>query len=852
MSPCLGLVLALAPFGQDPADGSVGSVAPVDAGELRLVFGNLRFEEIEGAEPFRLVHHVPVRDAPAQRVQVEALFAPWLAGLGAHLDEHLWPALGGPATEGFAVVVASHSGSFRSVQRTLTVTIPGGARCVWHPRLDALVTYHDARERTAPTTARRTLLRDAALHLLLERCADPEPVGLWALEGLAGAIAEHAPGDGPGDLGGGAVPAGALRTLSKTLQDETRSEAYLLPLAQLADTAGAESRHLALSRTALEAGRAPPEEDGADRLVLAQAELWVHYLAFRPRAAHREGLLRYVRGVLGGSGNATALRQALEVELQGLDEPFREWAAALAKTHAEGPEGEPERPIAETVLPPASPLPPIATEPEPPPVPPPGPRAWPLEGARHPALILPANDLDAQLASALVRAAEGELDAALEFLARVQEQAEAPDAVRLADERARIEAFRELRDGFLARLTGTPTRLRLVEPGGLLVTTVESLEAGVAHLGRNRSDRDSVAVDSIGAADLLASLGRNADRDAPPWLVAYLRLLAGEEERERDLEGDGEGITALRERGEDLRRLLGEGALHRELALLATEPLPEEAGALRALLDRTGELVTVLWKEDEHGPARSALRALAREGVEALYELRGPRLALRGDLELLDGDRVRLRYDFVDPAQVEDFLDARGLVPFHLRFQPADPAPVCLVDGGALLLRGVVTRRLRLGVRQPTVRYELQFTNSGTEKLGQFFFLVTGLDAEGKRYARALNGLDLLWIGPGEVKEDRSEDRATVVDAPVELKLTHHEDGGLSLAGDGRTAHVEGAVLEGTAIALQVFASYPIRLRSFEVEGIVTEADWTRLRAEWIVDELARLGHTAAPRAEDE
>ncbi len=804
------------------------------------ILARLKLEEIAGAGAFRLYHALPPRDPAAQRVQVEALFAPWLEALGKHFEGELWPTLGVAGPSGLSVVVTARESIFRSLVATRATRIPRWERCAWHPKSEALITFHEARKRTPPTPVRRNLLRHAALRLLLTGSqAGEEPVGLWALEGLAAVVAEHQPGQTPDVLGAGGVPTFGVEFLTEPLTDEQLRRAYLLPIAELASTAGSESRHLALSRTNLAAGVPACEEDVASVCVRAQGELLVHYLAFRPGAEHREGLMRYVAEVLAGRGGAEDLEQALGVDPSSLDVPFRKWAVALARERAQRAKPTPEKPIAEQAGSGAQGDPGPAADPTR--DLPEGPRAWPLEGARHPALLPVARDLESQLASALARAVEGELDAAIAFLEATEKEVAPEDAQRLAVERARLVALRDLRSEFLASLPGTRGRLRLVEGEEKLVSPVESIDGGVILLGRNRWGGVSVAVDSIGAADLRASLGRKADDFAPAWLVAYVELLAGDPEWQRTLTGSGAEVAALRDQGPALGDLLPAARRLRELATLAIEPLPKRSEELRALLERAAALAPTL-PEGGAGGARPALRGLAWEAARALFEQYGIQLAMKGEVEHLGGGKIRLTYDFDDPDQLKDFVD--------------DPEPAYWLYGkstvegpgryevreGALKFTGSRGLRLTLPVAQPTVRYSVQFTDPLQLDLEQFFYLVIGIDDETGYHACAFNCNDLVVYDPQGVRESAREDRGVTVHKPVRLVLQHLEDGSVSMQEGDAELRFEGCQELGRGIGIRFRGEFPVQLLDLQVEGTVTDEDWAAAGERWVAAELKRLG----------
>ncbi len=831
---CLLLAAPLVPL-QDDVDSVLLRLQP------NIALRRLNLEVIEGAGPFQLYHEVPADGADVQRIQVETIYAPWLRALGARLAEDVWSAVGVEGPLGTTVVVTRRASGFRSMQSTMVKRVPAWERSAWLSDVETLVTYHDQNKRDLPTVERYSLLRLATLRLLLARStAGENPVGYWAVEGLAGAFVQNGVGDRPEVLGQARVPRTALDYLGKILSSESQRRGLLLPLSSLLELTDAKSRHLAVSRLALEAGLSAPNEEASDHLVRMHSELWVHYLAIDAKAKHRSDFLAYVRRVLGGVGDTAAFEATLGVAPASLEAGFRKWAQGRARALKEakaravveaavrGEETGEDQKAAEEALLTSDP---IAA----------GPRAWPLEGARHPNLIAPSLDLDGHLASVIALASEGKLEAALVFMDSLASTTSEQEDSRLATEHARVESMLALRSKFLASLPGTPKRLRLVEGDTTVPCTVKEMKDGVLKLGSNRAGLAAVEVDSVGAADLLASLGSKGLKQQPPWLVSYMQLLAGEAFWSKELGADSPEAKELIEQGARLAALRPQAQMRRDLARLAHAPLPERPEEMREGLDLAGALASELGPREDLESVHDGLVGLGTELADALFDYQGIRLALAVEPERMAGDRVRLVYEFDDPAQLVDFPTNSHTHPWIPAF-PLDADSLCLVKDGTMRLRGLVSRRFRLPLELAKVTYTVRLTDPMEEVLGQSFQVLLCLDAEQPWYALAVNAHDLFIVGPVETLSQIAEIRSTIVHRPFTMTLQRHDNGDVTLEGEGRSARIDGRQLTGTDVAFQIYSNHIILVERIELEGGVSEAARAKMKATWISEELARLG----------
>jgi hypothetical protein len=207
----------------------------------------------------------------------------------------------------------------------------------------------------------------------------------------------------------------------------------------------------------------------------------------------------------------------------------------------------------------------------------------------------------------------------------------------------------------------------------------------------------------------------------------------------------------------------------------------------------------------------------------------------------VQGGRVRLIYEFDDPAQLADFpVDTQA--PAWVTHVDLDADPLCSVEGGAMQLRGSVTRRFRLPLEWGKITYTVKFTDVDTEFLGQAFYILMCLDAQEPTYVRTLNAHDLHVVSSQEMVEDLAKNRHTTVHRPIIMTAQRHQSGDVTFEGEGRSARLDGRQLTGADVAIQAFSNHIIRVERIELEGQVSEAGRAKMKATWISEELERLG----------
>lgn len=823
------LAVAAASLGQDaPAADAIARA------RRHRNLARLTLHEVADTEPFHVVAEVEGLGDAAQLAQVGALYGGWLPRLARLLDQEVWRPLGLSPTPAVDVaVVARHSRFFGTLQ-TLRQRREDWLGVAWFDDPGILITYHDPRFPRAPGHEREPVLRAVAERALLSRCAaGPEPPGLWALQGLAGALASHDATRGVDEQGAPGPPDQALAILERHLLSAKRRGAFVLPLATLAETGGAEARHVLLSTRAVEGDARPPEDEvEADWTVRAQAELWAHYLAFGPGSDAKAGFVRYLGEVLAGRGSAQALAAALGRPLESFDAPFLEWVAKVdrarraARRDKEGAVAGGAGERAER---------------------PPGPSAWKVEDARYPDLLPAAATEQAQVACALGCAAAGELDRALAFLDAVIAAGGGKDAAApVAAERERLLALRQAREKLVSALVAGERRLRVVRDGEKVSAPVEGLRDGHLALGRNSASLRFVALEELCAADLLATCGPRLEDYAPPWVEAYLALLCGDPDWRRGLDAASDAGAALARDGAELLASLEEGRLRQELAELAFAELPGGAAELEALLARVGELALATNVYQPLAEARGGLRLLARDAAGELFDVLGLRGTLAGRVEHLGAGRTRLTYELDDEGELADFEADSKILPWIWRSYPegAQVPPFHAIDGGALVMQGQVALRHLVGFGDPVVRYEMAYAEPQGGQLSQYLHVVL-LHGDGN-CAYALNYYALYVALDGEVRRDPPSSGGTwkaLPGVPYSATVRRTADGHVVLQGEGgEERRVPASELSGRDFALHAASDHPLRVERLEIEATIDDDDLRGYRERWVGRRVEALG----------
>ncbi len=819
-------------------------------------FSKVGWEIVDAPAPFALVVQRPSKDDPAHAQRIADLYKPWLAALAKVFDARVAEpakAKPNPAYGAVALAVLATPGDFQTAVRYLDEDVSSVTGGVHDASLRLEVGHDDPFAGSKSARGRvKPLVTAAAVGLLqCHHAVDGVPGSVLLTTGLPQYLFE-ALGDGTTTVDAPRPRADSLLNALDVLSDPRKQVEYAIRLPELLALVDDMGLGGLADRQARKAGGAALSDRRAFWVSFdQQCALWTHFLLDAESGAHSARWIRYVQEVLAGKSAPDAAKVAFEgADMVAIERAFWTWVGATTKTYFPAsvvPASAVEDLLAVPMAPAASgPVAPAATAAT-------AAKPAPPEPPLDPKLLgVAADDLDSRIGTALVRAREGDLDGAL---ASLRELAAAkpidPFAGRIARESARLAAVVALRDGWLAALAAKNGRLEIETGGKKVNAPVQRVENGAVVLAPNKSGVTSIPLASLRLADLLRGTEKKEfQAGSEPWVRGYLASMAGDAKAEKLLKGDSPELRDLRE---DARVWMGEtvraGGVARVLDAVAAKPLPKsrsegEAGieSVRTLLADDDLPLVVLRRGLLARYARASLVAAA-SGMEAAEFLRG-RLTPAAD------GGVALVYDFVQPAEVEDFTKHTGyLAELRKKYTPVSiseaDANVRVVDGRAVFL-GPASWRLPVGFQAPfQVRYTFRFVKVEGEMTAPPSFDLLLCDDGKEGFVRATE-FGWIWAvdrATGRTAEASPANNISYFDGvDYEVEVVH--DGArvtTRFAGEDRASCNVGS-MRGGAIVMFVHTDQPVSVERLEVSGRVDTASLEQARRGWIDRRMAELG----------
>jgi len=819
----LALALQLLPAQDAPVDGPA---VPVDELDRELArhgyFSKIEYHRVDDYAPFTLIVQRPPKEPDTYRDYVASEYGPWAQ----YLEQLFRHELAGPLQlerradyTGYAVAVLASRGDYINycpfLKGPVGTHIGSGH---YDEKLKMVVTYRDTFQ-SAGNWKRFPMLRDI-VHALLDAyrpAAGERAQEVWFTEGLSSYLAFHLRNK-TDDLASHHPHRVALESLGNTLADPAAS-ADLRSLRELIEARGLKGIDWITVQRKGGAAPTDAERQRGYELFEWQATMWAHFLhhgAPERRAAARE----YLELVLSNQGGVDAFLATFG--LADLAEIEREFHAYVVRLYGEtfG------RPLAAGAA-----LAAIG-----------GAGDAPGAGAGPTRDSTLARGLDAPrlvLARALWDAGQGALEEAQRSLAELEAASPEGTGERARREQARIAALRAARDARLDDLRRQGGKLRLTPGEKRLGVKVEGVEDGKLVLAPNASGRLEVPLAEVPVSELVSG-------DAT-WLRGYALLLEGDARWSRFVRGEFTEREALERDAADVPELLRAGEACATLERLSMAPLPSGSfdaeralGHVRRLLADAGDLDLVRERRD-------ALARYAEHCLRLAFAVRGARDLVHGELEELEGGRVRIRYDFDSPEQGLDFVELTDLWKSQREVSWKVPlteeeAAFQVLDGELVGL-GPVCSRHALPFRAPlVVRYGLVYHEPTAE--GQFGIFQMGICVEGENAVCAMNrgGLFVRDDPSGIYEYHAGEAGIHEADATYPMELRH--DGAKVGFWNGRELVREQAIGQRGSGWLVVWAhtAYEIGLESLEIEGEVDTVAGSELRDAWVAGQLPELG----------
>jgi hypothetical protein len=469
--------------------------------------------------------------------------------------------------------------------------------------------------------------------------------------------------------------------------------------------------------------------------------------------------------------------------------------------------------------------------------------ATPLADPRL-ALVVADPAPDVALGMALWDARAGRTAAALERVAALRAAAQGYFAARQEREAARLEAWRALRDAYLAQLVSSGGKLVLPDGDKKARVGVERREGGVLHLAPNKPGWKTLAVEELPPGDLAQQMDRDADGLAPSWVRLYGYALAGTERWSKLLKDDAPEAAALRaDANADFARLLNAGRCAEELARLSAAPAPADVAQADLLLARIDALRKEGAALDFVADRKLPLRALAASAHRVRFDAAGLSGALKGKVQDLGGGRIKVEYSFESPAEAEDFVPAGDYLRDHRgRLPPVQDGlrNAFWQEEGALHAEGLAGVRYVLPLAAPmSVEYDLSIEVPMEGDKAPPFLFVGICDDGAERFAWSSNFGDVeVWNHGQTVHSERQTSTFVRLGRGTVEKLVH--DGArVSLMRDKQEVAALDCPHRRGDVFLWAHSGLGISVRRLTLEGTVDDEGRAALRERWVEKALA-------------
>jgi hypothetical protein len=419
---------------------------------------------------------------------------------------------------------------------------------------------------------------------------------------------------------------------------------------------------------------------------------------------------------------------------------------------------------------------------------------------------------------ALRRGAASEGRARLErVLASGLEQEE---RARLERERARLAAWIQARDEFLARRCEERKEVEIQDGKHKLKAKVsrDPTSGFVLEAGGLRWSEETLEP---------LQIAQQMETERAGWVRFYPYVVGGDERWKKLLREPSSEAEALRADAAGYAELLRNGALLEWLDAQARQAAPTTLTGAEAWLEALAEGGSGFADLVLYERKLSALRGLARGVAETAFELAKPWTHLHARAEELEESRVRLTYEFTDPSELEDF----ETLDYPKGYEP-DPmsAGRWRVEEGRLQGSGRACLRTLFDFEAPlSVRYTLALDEPSDR-----CWLNLGICDDGQgQFAWAMNFHHLEVWAPGARKLAAGRNKVYYENQFYEQEL-RHDGKHVTLASNGTEQQKLACAARSGAVFLFMSVYSNVRLERLVIEGRFGARPLTRVRERWV------------------
>ncbi len=804
---------------------------------------------IERPEPgFVMVVQRPAKEEPGYNARLAAFYMPFVKRMAANFDQLVAQPAGLARREDqpvTAFAVLASKGDLVNYLRFVSDPSGYASGTAYDYQLQLAVTYEQPFAGTSLVAQRSNLLYELAKELQHAHLSVPgnRPGSIWMYEGLAFLLATH-DGTTPDSLDKHSMRPEVSAWMVDLLGKEPERELLLLPIDELAQLRSWEEYAAGVAARVKSAAVDEPDDDDVGGAYYAQCELWAHFLCDGAQSAYRKPWAEFQKAAFHGKGDAEDLRRAFAgSDLRLLSREFLGWVCdEFERTHP-GKKAD-RKPIAALFSAAAAPgSAPGAPAAAPAPL---------VDPAFSPQMIAPeADDAEAQFALALSEARSGNLAGAQGTLRALAALAKTPPwPERIAREATRVEELAKLRDGYLAYLKSSGSKLSFKRNGKDVLAPIAALEGETVKLGENKLGLPSIALSELDPYEL-AKLAAKKEMQggAQPWARFYAYVLAGDARWEKLLKDDAPGARELRADAKEYAGLLRTAALARELFELSKLPLPGDAPEARLRLERLKALLTGNTGSELVKRRQAALRQLA---IACLSQTRTSGDAsglLHAKSEVLPDGRTRFTWDFDAPGEDADWRRQVGyLKPWRDLFPQISVSEAdsrFTEEQGHFTGTGQVCYRSAASFNGPiSVRLRYRYVETAAEHGPPRFYLLVCDDGAGSYIVVGDPG----FIHVRDVKQsyDReahaTEKSAYYMDQDLEFEFVDDGKEVATTLDERPLAKAGCGPRKSGNVVLFAHMDVPVSIDRIVIEGTIASSSQGELQTRWLAEQLAALG----------
>jgi len=415
----------------------------------------------------------------------------------------------------------------------------------------------------------------------------------------------------------------------------------------------------------------------------------------------------------------------------------------------------------------------------------------------------------------------------------------------------RLEALVALRKAFLEEMLNSTKKTRIEFEGKMISGRL--IKAGSESFTIDAGRRGEVEI-PLAELDPVQLARQVRDRKlslCDEWVLAYAYLLGGNKLWKKYSRGSAQEAAALVKDAVLIQKCLERGETMALIGELVRSALPETADDARATL------VTIETLIKEHGLSEAVQKM--RDDLKSFASICYARIFdslplgeatgfLQGETKVIDGDKVRITYEFDSATELWDFEEVDHLDELRESFaalRTSKEASYMKIKKGSLHCRGMACLRLNVDLKAPfKISYALVYDSSGLgeENTSGWFFVGCCEDGYG-------SGIRCINIGNLECcdkraniqESDFSDDAYCRSNVRYDIEMVHDGEE-LQTFVDGKPARVLAAGrLQQGGIYLWIHYDVLVMVKKLVLEGTPGPGFLNTLRDQWVSEKLAAL-----------